>query len=148
MGGDLPAIARAGMECNESLATAPPAGPEPAGGAWQRGGNHDGDLAEQLAKALATCHSRCSLSVPEIARLLGIHHRTLQRRLQREAGCSPTEFLNRYRLSRARRLLELGQPVTEVALEVGYKNAAHFSTKFKSVFGTAPSRFRATALDQ
>lgn len=99
-------------------------------------------LAVRLERVLAECHSRPDLSVPQLARMLGIHHRTLQRRLLRETGTKPTDFLHRYRLERARKLLRSGRAVTEVAMEVGYKTTAHFSARFKSVFGELPSEVR------
>lgn len=99
-------------------------------------------LAQRLEQVLTESYSRPDLSVPQLARMLGIHHRTLQRRLLSETGTTPTDFLHRYRLERARRLLRSGRAVTEVAMEVGYKTTAHFSTRFKSVFGESPSEVR------
>lgn len=99
-------------------------------------------LAARLERVLAESYSRPDLSVPQLACMLGIHHRTLQRRLLRETGTKPTDFLHRYRLERARRLLRSGRAVTEVAMEVGYKTTAHFSTRFKVVFGISPSEVR------
>lgn len=104
-------------------------------------------LAARLERILAESHSRPDLSVPQLARMLGIHHRTLQRRLLSETGTTPTDFLRRYRLERARRLLRSGRAVTEVAMEVGYKTTAHFSTRFKSVFGTSPSQVRSRSVN-
>jgi AraC-like DNA-binding protein len=43
-------------------------------------------------------------------------------------------------MDKAKLLLKEGKPVREVAFEVGYKNAHHFTTAFKKKFGYLPSK--------
>lgn len=45
------------------------------------------------------------------------------------------------RLLQAMRLLARGQPVTSIALEVGYESPSAFIATFKSMLGTTPGRY-------
>ena len=48
------------------------------------------------------------------------------------------------RLQLAAHLLETtGKRVTEIAMDAGFVNLAHFATRFRARFGIAPSRYRA-----
>ena len=55
-------------------------------------------------------------------------------------GESPAEFRKRLRLERAAYALRVTtQPVTEVALEAGFRSAEGFSRAFRRGFGVPPS---------
>jgi len=66
------------------------------------------------------------------------------RALFKEAtGRSPIEFLIRYRVDQAKRmLLHSGMTVGEIAEEVGYPDIHYFSRIFKQVEGMSPLQFR------
>ena len=58
-------------------------------------------------------------------------------------GMSFQEFLARRRIARASVLLrDHKRTVTEVYLEVGFKDLSHFGRVFRKVTGHPPSRFR------
>jgi len=65
-------------------------------------------------------------------------------RLFREAtGWSPQEYYQRRRIQHASaRLLESGRTVTEVALALGFADAAHFSRMFLKYAGLTPRAYR------
>ncbi|MGS0895352.1 AraC family transcriptional regulator [Burkholderia stagnalis] len=69
--------------------------------------------------------------------------RTLSRRFVAETGLTFTAWRQRARLLRALELLATGQPVTAVALELGYDNASAFIALFRRSFGTTPGRYLA-----
>lgn len=73
----------------------------------------------------------------------GIAPRTLTRRFAEETGFSFTEWRQRVRLLRALELLAAGQPVTAIALELGYDNVSAFIALFKRTFGVTPGRYGA-----
>lgn len=76
------------------------------------------------------------------ARLLGLGPRTLQRHL-REEGLSYRALLDRIRMARARALIEqTDSPLTQIALDVGYSELAHFTRAFRRRFGRPPSAHR------
>lgn len=53
-----------------------------------------------------------------------------------------TEFLNRYRVNQAQRLLLLDKNVTEVCFECGFESLSYFNRTFKKVTGENPLGFR------
>lgn len=58
-------------------------------------------------------------------------------------GMSPMEYLNTIRLSKAREMiLQSPKTLTEIALDNGFYDAAHFSRSFKAFYGFAPSVLR------
>ena len=60
-------------------------------------------------------------------------------------GDSPLQFVRSYRLKRAAQLLKANfGNVTEVAIEVGFSNIAHFSQCFKDEFHQLPSTYQAS----
>ena len=82
-------------------------------------------------------------SVFEHARALGLSVAALRAAVQREAGCSPKQFLLQVRLSEAKTLLaESDLAVARVAARVGYDDANYFSRLFTRHVGVAPSTFR------
>ena len=79
----------------------------------------------------------------ELADLLNISPRTLDRRLQDE-GASFRELSRRIRFQRACDLLEAGQmSMVEIALELGYRDSANFTRAFRREAGITPSRWLA-----
>jgi YesN/AraC family two-component response regulator len=59
------------------------------------------------------------------------------------------EFLTRYRLREARRLLEIPSvSITQVCFASGFNDASHFSKVFKKYFGELPSSYIGKPLDQ
>ena len=61
-----------------------------------------------------------------------------------ETGDAPIRHLINIRLEHARQILESGQEssVSEVAAQVGYEDAYHFSKLFKKKYGVSPSRVK------
>ncbi|MGH2354685.1 MAG: helix-turn-helix transcriptional regulator [Chloroflexota bacterium] len=63
---------------------------------------------------------------------------------RRETGMAPVEYLHRYRLQRARELLERTTlPVAEIAAPVGLPDPYYFSRAFKRREGVSPRGDRA-----
>jgi AraC-like DNA-binding protein len=78
----------------------------------------------------------------ELAAILHISTRTMNRRLAAES----TNFRELGLLSRHRRACHLlasgNQPITRIALQLGYKDAANFSRAFRREQGASPIEFR------
>ena len=77
----------------------------------------------------------------ELAVIKGLSPRQLQRIFQKQFACSPQYWLNEQRLACAHELLLTGKQVKAVAIELGFKNSAHFCRKFKSSTKLTPSEF-------
>lgn len=83
------------------------------------------------------------LAVVAIAQEIGTTSRQLSRLFDRELGLSPTAFRDQLRLYRARALVrETRQPMTQIAGECGFADAAHFSRRYRRLFDTTPSADR------
>jgi transcriptional regulator GlxA family with amidase domain len=96
------------------------------------------DLSE-----LITARLGADLSVPVLAKQLGLSPRQLSRLCQSEMGQSPAALVQRLRLDDARRrLLEPGATVDVVARAVGFASADVFRRAFEQRFGINPSGYR------
>jgi AraC-like DNA-binding protein len=121
--------------------------------------DHDlvGADPEQLRILEARAHARDDLSVvfrlrrslrilllgqgasgDEVARLLSMHHRTLNRRLKAE-GTTFQQLLDEVRFEAACQLLDTARiPITEIAVSLGYAETSAFSRAFRRWSGATP----------
>ncbi|OCX66571.1 hypothetical protein BFP70_04260 [Thioclava sp. SK-1] len=76
-----------------------------------------------------------------LARRFGLSERTLARLCQRDLGMSLTEWRNRLRVVRAIAMLQDGQRVETIALDLGYATASAFIAMFKGITGDSPARY-------
>ncbi|MBS7540149.1 GlxA family transcriptional regulator [Ancylobacter lacus] len=91
-------------------------------------------------------HIADPLPIADIARRLQLSTRQLERLFQSVMGQRPAEFYRRIRLRYARFLLDTtARSVTDIALEAGFSDCAHFSRQFKALHGFTPSDARATS---
>lgn len=75
------------------------------------------------------------------SRRLGVARRTFTRLFKQETGLSFTLWRQQACLMAALPRLIAGQPVTTVALDLGYDNPAAFTTMFKRVLGASPRAY-------
>jgi len=81
-------------------------------------------------------------TIAEMARLVHLSEKQLQRLCQRDLGRSPRQQLIWLRMRHAAELLLAGKAKIEsVAAQVGYQNPFVFSTTFKRVMGWSPSEY-------
>ena len=84
-----------------------------------------------------------SLSRWEIASAVGVSDDYLSRVFSRELGVTPWDFLNRYRIFRAKDLLrKTSENIGNIASQVGFKDQAYFSRVFHKLAGCSPQAFR------
>lgn len=102
--------------------------------------------AQRLVRiAMAFVHENYSenLSRRVIARHVGITEDHLTFCFRQELGTTPIEYLQRYRINQAKRLLkETRQSITEVALNVGFSDSGYFGRIFRRETGMTPEAFR------
>ena len=56
---------------------------------------------------------------------------------------SPAAYLRQFRLEKAIvLLLETDLPIQEIAFDIGFKSASHFSVSFLEVYGLSPKMYR------
>jgi AraC-like DNA-binding protein len=79
----------------------------------------------------------------DIARHVGMDEDYLTACFRKELGVTPVVYLNRYRVSQARRLLtETDKSITEIALETGFSDSGYFSRVFRREVGKSPETYR------
>lgn len=82
-----------------------------------------------------------------LASLRKITPRQLQRIFRAGFGRTPQDWLNEQRILAAQELLRAGVPAKIVAIDLGFKQASHFSRQFKEYVGLPPTQFVALAND-
>ncbi|MGI9279557.1 MAG: GlxA family transcriptional regulator [Endozoicomonas sp.] len=83
------------------------------------------------------------LGADELASLVGISRRQLERLFRKHLDTVPSKHYLKLRLEHARKLLrESDMPVVEVGIACGFSNASHFSTAYKNHFGLTPREER------
>jgi len=99
-------------------------------------------LAQQVRRVLARELQGGNPLIDNVAHQLGMHTKTLTRRLKDE-GTSHSELLEQLRREFAQRYLAVPElNVAEVAFLLGYSDASAFHKAFRRWFGVAPLAFR------
>ncbi len=81
----------------------------------------------------------------EIAEAIGISEDYLTRLFTRELGISPWDYLNRFRILKAKTLLTTtSHNIGAIARQVGFKDQAYFSRVFRKVVGLSPQEYLKT----
>lgn len=96
---------------------------------------------------VARCHAflerpDAADTIDRWAAALAMNRRRFTRLFRRETGMSFAEWRRQACLSVALPRLAAGDPVTAIALDLGYDSPASFSTMFRRVLGVPPSRYR------
>ncbi|WP_064608358.1 GlxA family transcriptional regulator [Photobacterium sp. J15] len=97
--------------------------------------------------ALAQDWMKRNLSTPITAQVIadhcGLPLRTFNRKFKDQVGESPHQYLQKIRMEVAQQLLrDFSMSVQDVAEQVGYKDAYHFSTRFQKQFSMTPIQYR------
>ena len=100
------------------------------------------DLLSRLRRALRILLLRGHSSAQEVAALLFLHRRTLNRRLH-DQGTNFQHILDEIRFEAACQLLDNTQlPLTDIAASLGYSESSAFTRAFRRWSSAAPSRRR------
>jgi AraC-like DNA-binding protein len=106
----------------------------------------DGDVGDRLAKVIEHVHLRYGDPVTsgELAVMAGLSVSQFERRFREAFGTSPRQYLVRIRVEAgARKLAETKQTVSEIALDCGFADHAHFSRRFRRMMQMSPTEYRA-----
>lgn len=88
-------------------------------------------------------HLADNVSLEMLAGMTGQSRSSFCRWFKTETGLSPHQWFLRARIDEAMRLLSQGaQPLSDVALAVGFTDQAHFGRTFKRVTGTSPGAWQ------
>jgi transcriptional regulator GlxA family with amidase domain len=86
-------------------------------------------------------HYAAPVTVGDLAALSGRSCFQLIRAFRTELGITPHAMLIRIRVARATTMLEAGEPIAGVAVDVGFVDQTHFTRHFKRLHGDTPGRF-------
>ena len=101
------------------------------------------DARVRRAMLMMEQHLSDPLAMEEIAGKLAISTRQFERVFQAATGMSPNRFYRLLRLRYGLWMLKTSRrSVTDVALEAGFADCAHFSRHFREFFGINPSQVR------
>lgn len=88
-------------------------------------------------------HYHEDLSLLRLARAANVSVNYLNEFMQRAIGQGPIEYLTRYRIEQARRILENSQDtISQIAMDTGFYDASHFIRVFKQCTGITPGQYR------
>jgi len=104
-----------------------------------------GALQPKLTEAVTLMEANIEepLSTDDIANLVGISRRQLERLFKQYLGSLPSRYYLELRLQRARQLLlDTHYSIVQVGLMCGFSSGSHFSTAFGALFGNTPREER------
>ncbi|MCC3377429.1 AraC family transcriptional regulator [Cohnella sp. REN36] len=102
-----------------------------------------GEEVADRAASFLRLNYREPVTAAEIGQALSFHPVYVARCMRQRFGCSPMEYLLRYRLEQAKRLLlQTDLPVHRVARETGFQQAAYFTSCFRKFEGLTPRAYR------
>lgn len=109
----------------------------------QRGGYSErrGAGSPKLAEALSLMEANLAEPLPteEVARLVGVSRRQLERLFKQHLDTLPSRHYLELRLSRAQRLLQQSShSILQVGLSCGFSSGSYFSNAYKAHFGHTP----------
>jgi AraC-like DNA-binding protein len=87
----------------------------------------------------ANLHRNVRLS--ELAELTGLSKAYVIRSFRRLVGMPPYEWLLQLRIEEARKQLQMGRPISELAIELGFADQSHFHRRFKNITGMTPATY-------
>ena len=116
-------------------------GPRPAAGSRRRVDPDADRAAAERLRAFLDGRLFERPTIAEAASTLGTPATRLARAFTAAFGIPPHAYVDGRRLEAARDRMLAGQPLADVAAEVGYVDQAHLTRRFKRFLGTTPGRF-------
>jgi AraC-like DNA-binding protein len=94
------------------------------------------------AKEFLIDNHRHALTLKEIAAVVELSPYHLLRVFHSTVGLTPHDFLTQTRVEKAKRLLCLGNTISDTAMDTGFVDQAHFTRRFKAIVGVTPGQYR------
>jgi AraC-like DNA-binding protein len=99
---------------------------------------------EQIGPAINAMHGEPahSWTLQELAERVGMSRSGFAQKFKETVGATPIDYLTRWRMLLAGdRLANSNDPISVIALSLGYESESAFSTAFKRVMGCSPRRY-------
>ena len=101
------------------------------------------DVAVARARELLDAETARVVGSAELEAVSGLTRYELARQFRAALGTSPYRYSVMRRIDRARRELDTGSTLADVAATTGFADQAHFTRVFKARLGVTPARYRA-----
>lgn len=103
----------------------------------------DDPFLQQLSDFLEQHYNEETLNVEQIAESVYLTAGQVNRKMKEKTGLTTEQYLLRYRLEKAlKKILCTHDSISQIMMDVGFKDMAHFSRSFKKQFGQSPSAMR------
>lgn len=96
----------------------------------------------RLAYAYLMDNLARNVSLQELSAVSGLSPYHFLRAFRAQFGLPPHTCQLQQRIHLARSLLAQGQPIAQVAAEVGFADQSHFTRKFKVLVGATPRQYQ------
>jgi AraC-like DNA-binding protein len=87
-------------------------------------------------------HYHRKIDITEVAKLSNLTNAAFCRYFKRMTRLTFTEFVNHYRIDKAKKLLRLDNNITETCFQCGFESISYFNKVFKKVTGQNPLAFK------
>ncbi len=102
---------------------------------------------KKLNHTIETHITNAELDIPLLCKEIGISRASLYNKLKEITGMGANEYINKYRLEEAIKLIKTTQlSFAEIADRTGFSTARYFSTLFKQYTGKTPTLYKADYL--
>lgn len=109
----------------------------------------DGGRLIREAVGWLETHAAEPIRMDRLVAYMGYSRSRLFELFRAETGLSPADYLARYRIKRARKMLETSdRPVAEIARSCGFSSPQYFNAAFKKMTGASPAVWRKRARNQ
>jgi len=99
-------------------------------------------FVEKLEAVVAKNYTEPLLDVSFVAKEMAMSERQLQRKIKVILGTTTNNFIKELRLERAKALLQEGQQIGRIAMDVGFSSQTYFGRCFKEQFGCTPKQYQ------
>ena len=93
-------------------------------------------------QAWIEAHLAENFGLAELAAVAELSVFRLAHLFKQNTGLSPIAYRNQRRIAAARRLLLAGQPIADIALQLGFADQSHLTRQFQRIVGVSPQRYR------
>jgi signal transduction histidine kinase/DNA-binding response OmpR family regulator/ligand-binding sensor domain-containing protein len=98
----------------------------------------DQDFYRRFVQTIEQNYTISEFGRAQAAIMMVMSERQLNRKLSALIDYNFSQFLRKYRLEQARKLLRAGGQITEVSYDVGFSSPSYFSSCFKAEYGIPP----------
>ena len=93
------------------------------------------------AKKFLVENYRRVITLDELAKAVDLSPYYLLRTFRSTIGITPHDFLTQIRVERAKKLIRLGNTISDVAADTGFVDQAHLTRRFREITGVTPGRY-------